>query len=223
MLLFQSQKNDGLRNTTQSLEIITPLGNIFLALDVGTGNLLDGAYTCQQLQNGGYIYIWEYQHIHIEIIMSDPMIPLPVHMEVDGSCGLLIRVMNLGSELSLKCTAYWSEQQWITGSSSTGQYLEASTWEDDHYYVSIGTEDAEALRDRMNTNKLMPVSIEDEEGLTFSDMNSVGIYLPFIESHKICQFHFYIAWKRYSDNENVDTWYAVDQQAELILEHEECY
>ena len=223
MLLFQSQKNDGLQNATQPLEIVTPLGNICLALDAGTGDLLNGAYTCQQLQNGGYIYTWAYQHIYIEIIMSDPTIPLPVHMEVDDSCGLLIRVMNLSDDLWLRCTAYWKEHQWIKGGSSTGQYLECSTWENDHHYVSLGTEDAEALQDRMNNNKLMPILIEDEKELTFSDMNRIGIYLPAIERHKICQFHFYIAWKRYTDHENVDTWYAVDQQAELILEHEECY
>lgn len=220
MLLFQSKNNDGLQTANHPLEIITPLGNIRLALDAGAGNLLDDTYTCQQLQNGGYIYTWKYEHVHIEMILSYPIIPLPVHMVVDGSCGLLIRVMNVGSELYLKCTSYWSEHQWITGGSNTGQYLEASTWEDDHYCVCIGTEDSEALLDRIKNNKLMPISIEDEEGLTFSDMNKIGIYLPSIESHKICQFHFYISWKRYTDHEDVDTWYAVDQQAELILEHE---
>lgn len=220
MLLFQSKNNDRLQTANHPLEIITPLRNIRLALDAGAGNLLDDTHTCQQLQNGGYIYTWKYEHVHIEMILSYPIIPLPVHMGVDGSCGLLIRVMNVGSELSLKCTAYWSEHQWITGGSNTGQYLEASIWEDDHYHVCIGTEDSEALLDRIKNNKLMPISIQDEEELTFGDINKIGLYLPSIESHKICQFHFYISWKRYTDHEDVDTWYAVDQQAELILEHE---
>lgn len=220
MLLFQSKKNHVLEDANQLLEVVTPLGNIRLALDAGASNLLDETHTCQQLQNGGYIYTWKYEQLIIEIIMSNPIIPLPIHMTVDGSCGLLIRVMNLSDDLSLRCTAYWKEHQWITGGSSTGQYLECSTWENDHHYVSLGTEDAEALQDRMNNNKLMPISIQDEKELTFSDMNRIGIYLPSIKSHKICQFHFYIAWKRYTDDEDVDTWYAVDQQAELILEYE---
>lgn len=223
MELFQSKKNHVLEDANQLLEIVTPLGNIRLALDAGAGNLLDETHTCQQLQNGGYIYTWKLEQLIIEIIMSNPIIPLPIHMQVDGSCGLLIRVMNLSDDLWLRCTAYWKEHQWITGGSNTGQYLECSTWENDHHYVSLGTEDAEALQDRMNNNKLMPILIEDEKELTFSDMNRIGIYLPSIESHKICQFHFYVAWKRYTDHEDVDTWYAVDQQAELILEHEEFY
>jgi len=223
MLLFQSKQNDLRQTANQPLKIVTPLGNITLLLDAGAGNLLDHHHTCHQFQSGGYIYTWAYEHMRIEMIMSYPVIELPTHMQVDGHCGLLIRFMNLESELSLKCVAYWSEHQWITGGSSTGQYLEASTWEDDHYYVSIGTEDTEALHNRIHANKLMPIAIQEKQELTFSDMNRVGIYLPSIESHHICQFHFYIAWKRYTDPEDVDTWYAVDQQADLILKYEECF
>ncbi|MDN4617830.1 hypothetical protein QCD85_06955 [Paenibacillus sp. PsM32] len=224
MELFQSKKNDELEMIHQPLEVVTPLGLIRLALDIGAGNLLDTSYICQQLQQGSYMYTWKSEQLVIEIMMAHPIIPLPLHMRVDGSCGLLIRVMNVSNDdVSLKCTAYWAEQQWITGGSSTGQYLEASTWESDTHYVSIGTEDAEALQDRSGTHNLMPIQIKDQNELTFSDINTIGMYLPSIASYKLCQFHFYIAWKKYTDDEDVDTWYAVDQQAQLILEHEECY
>ena len=84
--------------------------------------------------------------------------------------------------------------------------------------LTLGTEDEEYLKSRANSNDWLPSHFKDEissESIHFS-RNGIIIDYPACFANETIQTHFIVAWTS-NNNQDVSTWYAVDQSTTTIL------
>jgi hypothetical protein len=91
------------------------------------------------------------------------------------------------------------------GSSEPGEYLDCVSWESPEWSLSLGTEDGDALSQRLkcpefNTNTY-PVTCSK---------SGIELRLTGLEGGKVLSFHFIIAYKMLPDERGCSTWFAVD-------------
>lgn len=116
----------------------------------------------------------------------------------------------------------WKENyKWKESGYNGGQYLEARTFSDNDYVVTIGTQDDEVLETRAAKNEYIPKKFIDMVSGAFTLVSGfnegIEVPMPDLEPNDICQIHFIIAWNTEFKDE-VATWYAVDCLPEFIME-----
>ena len=112
--------------------------------------------------------------------------------------------------------------QWKSGGPSSGQWLDAQTWENEQTEVSLGTESGDALFARAETNNWFPPRFiqqsRDHYSLNFLRYETKGMIVDFrkVRPNELFQTHFVVAWSQYVD-ESIATWNAVDLDAKQII------
>lgn len=132
-----------------------------------------------------------------------PQAPSPHHSgQVDGCLAALwqLDAREATSPLEISCT--WDHAP-ASGSPASGQYLDALTWGKEGVFVTVGTEDDEALSLRITT---APIQIRyTPDGLV--------VALPALPPGATCSGHFLIAW----GPDELATWFAVDRPHQQVV------
>jgi hypothetical protein len=133
----------------------------------------------------------------------------------------------LNSRANILFTLKWLPgHRWIEGFAESGEGLEARTWVNEQWKVTIGTEDREFLTTRAKTGIWMSHELAAAIEATTEDivqmtLESISINLPEISGGQCCQVHFVIASNRKIE-EDISTWLAVDQQPSQLLKFGDC-
>ena len=136
---------------------------------------------------------------------------LPKGMSVQNCIAILltidtsVQIRNLKFGLSIASK--------VPGSSCTGEGLDAQEWSDQGKLVVIGTENDEALMQRIPT--LAPKNI------VIVDFTSQSMVLEFRNLPLIGKqsFHFIVAENTDPELMDASAWFAVDQNHDYLLEH----
>ncbi|MBW3635256.1 MAG: hypothetical protein KY445_02165 [Armatimonadetes bacterium] len=208
------------------LDIVTPLGTI------ASGATVDGfALTSQNsthfytLESGGLAVRWELSNGVAEMIMARPFL-IPQYRQQITNCWAVLWRFKVFSPISqLVFKSAWLEQyKWHQGMApNSGQWLDAQTWSDGEFEVSVGTEGDDALFARSEANKWLPVRFtkeaKDQEFLSLVRYLDEGLAVDFgnVFPKEAFQAHFAVAWAPY-DQDSIGTWLAVDLSADRIIE-----
>ncbi len=98
----------------------------------------------------------------------------------------------------------------LSGSPESGECLDCVTWESSNWALSLGTEDGDALSQRL---KILDVETH-EYPISYSS-SGLELRLAGLERGKALSFHFIVAYKRLPDSRGCSTWFAVDVPHEL--------
>ena len=138
------------------------------------------------------------------IELLKPSVELPPGMSVDGVVAAILIVAADSTTPAFRFGCTW-EQAPTAGDPESGECLDAQSWDRDGHRVTVGTEDFDALSDRLPqigfTESRYPVSYA-HDGLT--------IRVPTGTAASMLSLHFVIAWRSLPDPEDCSTWFAVD-------------
>ena len=106
---------------------------------------------------GGRLFHWETDLFRAEFLLT-PLAPsLPKGMQVDGYWACVWRVKAAADANALEFRCEWeSDCIWTEGGPSSGEWLDAQTWDDGKVQVTVGTEDPESLASRATRGDLLP-------------------------------------------------------------------
>ncbi len=200
--------------------ISTPLGTVSFTLETNSVRLseISPEATCQ-LRNGGHIARWNHNGVQAELLVTKHTPQLPCHMHIDDCYAVVWRIINR-VESNICFSSKWNDYyEWIESSPESGEDLDAITWEGNNIRVSMGTQDGQKLRTRSIKNEMMPVDFVDDlnlYGLVLCMDNELRVPLHSVRPNEVCQIHFVIAWSK-SINDDVSTWYAVDEESTNLL------
>lgn len=200
--------------------IETPLGNIKFDMRID-GEGLPTHSTSFSNGKGDYLTCWYSSLYDIELLICSPKLNLPEHLQVDGCRAAIWRVVLHEKEAACNFYAKWSDGFiWTSGGANSGEHLDAQTWENDKFEVSLGTQDGEMLQARVINNELMPAklnSLVDPLALIRYMPNGLMVPLEQIFVDNICQIHFVVSWA-HRKQDDVSTWFAVDLYHKDILD-----
>ena len=121
-----------------------------------------------------------------------------------------------------------SHDQEITQGPSSGQYLDAISYNDSKYQIHLGTEDGEVLMERAKARDWLPFRYSKYLNFdtqtrnihigSFTEYRERGFLtrVPNLRPGEKAYFHFILAGKHY-DEDNVDAWLAVDMSKKQLL------
>ena len=210
----------------RALEIVTPLGTVTSCATVDGFTLTSRNSThFYSLESGGLAARWELSNGVAELIMAQPSL-IPQYREQITDCwAVLWRFKVLSPIEKLVFKSVWLEKyDWHKGMApNSGQWLDARTWDDGEFEVSLATEGDDALFARSKANKWLPLRYmqesEDYEFLALVRYLEEGMVVDFgkVSVNETFQAHFAVAWAPYNEN-SVGTWLAVDLNAAEIIE-----
>jgi hypothetical protein len=154
-------------------------------------------------------------------LFTGPLAPtLPEAMAVDG-CSAAIWRLQASAPLAFPAITC----QWATvpadadGGPSSGQWLDAQTWDIGAAMVSLGTEDGEHMAIRAHQGVMMPKRLEPLLHVGTVDYLPGGLCVPFhpLQAGELVQVQFIIAWTLQGAPDRVDTWFAVEQDPREVL------
>ncbi len=162
------------------------------------------------------IVSWQSEVCDIEFLRTNFIPKLPEGMKVDSCIGGIWRIKNYFNNTLFRFTCYLETT--LEGSQETGEGLIALSFDKSTHRLTIGTEDEEYLKSRANSNDWLPSHLKDEissESIHIS-RNEIIIDYPACFANETMQTHFIVAWG-FNNNQNLSTWYAVDQSTTTIL------
>lgn len=204
-----------------SRDIETPLGKVNFNLKIGKTSLSMINTSCSYKDSSdNYLTGWYTNNFDAELLICRPSFTLPPGMEVENCLAAVWRILPFKQEKNCIFSAQWHEgYTWKDGGPDSGESLDAQTWYNDEYEISIGTQDGEMLKARSQLNDMMPTAFNDNiDPLALIKYTKRGLFVPIdnIFSNKICQVHFVVSWNR-RKADDVSTWYAVDLNSTEIL------
>jgi len=137
---------------------------------------------------------------------------LPLGMSVNECKAVLIQIgetrksFNLNYRAKLKST--------ISGTSCTGQFLAAMEWEDNKSILTIGTEDGEAICNRIFGLDTAKFDFEESYEPHFLDIK-ISELIPSQEM----SFHIVIAENPLPEPKEASSWFAVDYSHSKIISY----
>ena len=146
--------------------------------------------------------------ITLKLIKFKPR--LPTGMSVQNCTAILLTIDSQAPIQSLEFSVTIASK--ALGSSCTGQHLDAQEWRNPSKLITIGTEDREALMQRMPELKFENIVIKE-----FSP-HSMTLCLQKLHGIKRPSFHFIIAENDNPELAEDSTWFAVDQSHNYVLE-----
>lgn len=201
---------------TEPIESIidTPLGQVTTYITY-RGNILDDgmAESTLLLESGARITTFYTQDFEAELLTCRPdHIKIPDQQVLD-CWSFLWRFKALKIIHEPIFIATWKVNYlWKESGYNGGEHLEAWTFSDNEYLVSIGTQDDEILEARAIENDYIPkkfIEMINNPYTIVSGFNEgIEVPMPDLEPNDICQIQFNIAWNTEFKDE-VATWYAV--------------
>lgn len=158
-----------------------------------------------------------------EVIVARPALIAEYQSEITDCWAFLWRFKVLEPIDKLVIQAAWLDGfQWKSGGATSGQWLDAQTWDDEQTEVSLGTEGGDALFARAEKNNWLPARFtqqsRDDYHLSLLSYETNGMIVDFgkVCPNELFQTHFVVAWSQYVD-ESISTWNAVDLNAQQIV------
>jgi hypothetical protein len=210
-----------LKNTLQpteanALEVITPLGVLSFDCTLAKKSIQDIPPIRTEMDNSHtLISYWLFEDCVVEFLRLNFNPKIPVGMKVDQCmCGIW-RVKAL-KEVSCHFSCYLATN--LEGSVETGESLNAQSFEDDHVILTIGTEDEECFKYRARSDRWFPSRLKSdiEPDQVKYLPHGISINLPNLLGGEVLQTHFNCAWSS-KDNQEISTWFAVDEDPFEIL------
>jgi len=169
--------------------IETPLGQVAFEVTTNSGDLSRLKYKCCEF------------------------VPvLPSEMSVEKCIVIIMRCSTLAPFRNLSFHCKWKNLQ-EKGYACSGEGLDAWEWGTDNYTVTVGTEDSDLLKSRMNIKGLN----NKNYSVTMSD-NKVSINLEEFPENTELTLHYIVAWNPEPEPVSNSCWFAVDQPHEKMQE-----
>ncbi len=213
-----------------TVEISTPLGRLERQYSMAAG---ENRLEQEQVVYGHHsrkaiIRQWVTSGCQLEelFVVFSPRLPAPATLEMKCE-GLLIRLEALSSGGTFDAELSWLPgYHWTDGYGEPGECLEARSWINSRWKVTVGTEDSERLAIRSRTGKWMPHRLanyfdQHAEEVVKIERGSFSIHLPELYAGEKCQLQFVIA-SGVRQEDNMDLWLAVDQMPEVLLAAADC-
>ena len=220
-------------------KIVTPLG--VLAFDaefdgIVIGDLKPSFSYC--LASSAYLLNWTLDDVTAELLLCRPSITLPEGMATTDCWAGLWRLYAAPAAISgvrPEFSCRWVPgYQWTEGGPSSGEWLDAQTWENAETIVTVGTADCESLAGQAKLGLLPPrwtdllggsyggITPDIRNGRIDPTMyleDGFRLVLPDLSAGETCQVQFVAAWAPNTDEAGADacTWYAVDQNPKQVL------
>ncbi len=198
-------------------EISTPLGvlapRVFVNDTEVAATPCDRAYSCRE--RDAIILQWVRAECVVEIlIVPYPLLDMPT---IHATCAI-IRIKVLSANVLVNLAISWRPGYcWRTfDSAQSGERLEACTWENSDWKVTVGTEDNEQLGGRSHQGEYMPrrlsIALHKDYKMVGISRQGVEINLPLLHTGELVQVQFSIATgpNKGEEDEDIDTWLAVD-------------
>ncbi|MDP1881208.1 MAG: hypothetical protein Q8K60_09750 [Parachlamydiaceae bacterium] len=198
------------RNTSRKnpLEIQTPLGNLVFCCEFN-GKIFNNPTDRNLLiNNNTLLSSWQSDYYILEFLCFKNNPKLPAGINVDECIYGVWRVKILKE---LKISFCCSLKEELVGIPNSGEGLLATTFETEDYTLSIGTEDEDYLQNRAGS-EWFPERLKSEINPNYLEYlpNGIKINLPNLFIHEQAQIHFIVSWAN-KKNDNLSTWFAVDQ------------
>lgn len=204
---------------SEPLEISTPVGYLFFNVEFSNGSLQSiKPSKIEAINQQTTLFSWEFEDCVIEFLKLKffPKLPSGLHVD-DCMCGIwrINALRNINHQFTFTC--YLKSD--LMGSPESGEGLECQSFENENFKLSIGTEDQDYLLRRMNALDWFPSRFQSTQEEIEIEYFSKGIkvILPDLCQNEKVQVQFIAAWASKTNNE-VSTWYAVDQSAKRLLE-----
>lgn len=217
MNLFTINHSKHLTNLN-SLRMQTPLGDVFFNCEIFGKSLLNVYPTkIESFKSTDLISSWICDEYIAEFIRLNFVPKLPAGMKVDNCIFAAWRIKSLKKILECNFTC-WLESE-LEGFPEPGEGLIAQSFENKSYKLMIGTEDEEYLQHRAESNYWLPNHFKTKIESDQIDYlyNGIRIALPELSQNETMQIQFIVSWSS-KENEDISTWYAVDQSPKKILE-----
>ena len=224
--------------------VVTPLGRVKFEATVGGEVVSDGPPTsAYRLRNEGRLLCWNREAFDLELLLCRPVLPrwslVPEYPLTDCWAGMWRMEARSPSGPCLFAAVWEAGYKWLTGFPDCGEHLYAWAWDDGHSEVAVGTQDEELLALRAERGDDLPNAWKSYFSLDPGSQDSrtcafwrheshdrlrntgVAIPLPSLEAGQQFQIHAAVAWADYH-KESTATWYAVDCEANNILNGAGC-
>lgn len=222
MNLFKcSNRQSKSKINKEPLVCLSPFGKLYFHLAFDDKEIFSISpqeiYSC----NNAIISSWRLEECEIEFFRADFMPKIPSQMKVDYCTAGIWRIKNFHSKLDVSFKTIIEIEKSLNEKDliETGEGLFASSYENNEFKLSIGTEDEEYLASRASIQKWLPYRLEDiflNSCAIDSIPGGLKVILPSIEANETVQIQFIIAWSSKKNNES-STWFAVDQSSDFVL------
>jgi len=213
-----------IESSARSFDIETPLGTITSYVTVNNHQeSIKNASATYALVTSGSAAQWQLLHCHIEAVLTRPALIQEYWGQITDCWAFLWRVRVHQPIGRLQFVSHLHAHHPLAGGPDSGQYLDAQTWDNGIWMLSLGTEDGEALYERARSSNWLPQRYLTQ-AIGWGELPFVE-YLPDGFSVTIdhvavgdeLQTQFVAAWAPY-DPESASTWYAVDLDARHIIQ-----
>lgn len=146
-----------------------------------------------------------------EVALSRPEVKLPSGMVVEDLVACLLICQPRERLLNLVFQCIWDTPS-LKGAPDSGERLDAQSWENATHIVMVGTEDYEALNERMPE-----LSLREELYPIEYMTDGFRIMIPSVEPGTRLSLHYVIATNRLPEPVDCSCWYAVDINHNVVL------
>jgi len=204
--------------TANSLRMETPLGQLRLNCLFNDRSLSDIKPQKSILINSKTILSsWMLEECYIEFLCLDFIPKIPLGMRVDKCIGGIWRIKNFNENVVFKFNCLL-DSSYLKSSPESGEGLLCQSFENFSTKLSIGTEDEELLIARAAKGNWLPSHFKDNlqpSNVCYVD-RGLEVVFPQCRKNDRIQVHFIATWASKA-NDELSTWYAVDQSPESML------
>jgi len=228
MRLFQSNRYVP-ASVEDNAHLPTPLGTLVKC------NRIHPEVEVLQLSKEGYrhsngtatIYQWVSSQCILEELLLTFAPQKTLWSEKPLCQAVITRIEALTSHLSTCLSLSWAPGfRWTEGYPESGEGLAARSWVDKSWKVTVGTEDPEYLASRAKMGRWMPprlhstIEANPEEIIRITE-DSMSICIPELQQGERLQLQFILA-SCHRHNDELETWFAVDQDPSNMLQLADC-
>ncbi len=123
------------------------------------------------------------------------------------ACVLAVKPSIDGADLAFSAQL---DNDSLAGSPESGECLDCVSWESSGWALSLGTEDGDALSQRLNC-----LDFESSAYPILYSQSGLELRLARLKRGKALSFHFIVAYKSLPDDRECSTWFAVDVPHEV--------
>jgi hypothetical protein len=215
-------RKHGIRTTSWSSSLHCPLGSFPVSWRSATSQKQTSFGTEEwQLPNGTALQEYRDSGVIVQTALGKYTPQLPQGLHVDGSLAAVLCVQTLAPLPWFLFECGWADPMaGVDGGPTSGEGLEALTWQTNNAVISLGTEDSEFLRGRARRGQSISRGLAEKLGPNTVRYSASGLQIKLIviPNAYAFQVHFLLAWNFCEDAENnLGTWFAVEQDHNSIV------